>query len=97
MSKVGLPLELIFSALGPHAIYVLIKRAYEFKICEESFVMRLVLPICLDLSPLGSADLEQLPLLISQLSLCPLERRDVDVIEREEGHVVVPAERAACN
>ena len=59
--------------------------------------MRLVLPMCLDLSPLGSADLEQLPLLISQLSLCPLERRVVDVIERLEGHVVVPAERAACN
>jgi len=59
--------------------------------------MRLVLPTCLDLSPLGSANLEQLPLLISQLSLCPLERRDVDDIAREEGHVVAPAEWAACH
>jgi len=55
--------------------------------------MHFVLLICLDLSPLGS----ELPLLISRLSLCPLERGDVDVNAREEGYVVAPAERAACN
>jgi len=60
-------------------------------------VLRLVVPICLDLSPLSSADLEQRPLLVPQLSLCPLERRDVYVIKREENHVGVPAEWAACN
>ena len=60
-------------------------------------MLRLVVPMCLDLSHLSSADAEQRSLLVPQLSLCPLERRDVDVIKWEEGHVVVPAERAACN
>jgi len=60
-------------------------------------VLRLVAPIRLDLSPLSSADLKQHPLLVPHLSLCPLYHRNVDIVEREESHVGVPAEWATCN
>jgi len=87
MSKMGLP-HLDMSSIHAHGTmppcqYVFTERTYLHQIYEESFVLCLVAAFLLDLPPLVPADVEQLPLLVSQEFLRQLQRRDVHVSKRD--------------